>query len=470
MRRRAKFPVALLVLGLLQILLEGCGSYLHQPMQPSRARIGEEAPTHQLLKQLPPPKEPIVAAVYKFQDQTGAYQLSETGGSFNTAVTQGTTTILMRALEESGWFVPIERENISNLMNERQLIQSSHLQYNPNTDPNSVLPPLLFAGVLLEGGIVSYDANIITGGAGLRYFGMGGAGQYRQDRVTVYLRAVSTNTGKVLKTVYTSKTVLSQTVDVGVFRFVSFKRLLEFETGFTTTEPAEMVVTEAIEKAVQVLILEGLEEGLWESSNPQKAAQAIEEYRQERKEMYLTDLVGRKQESYRSPSSFGVQFAGSYYVGDYPSSVIKPGIDLNYAASLSPWWSLSATAGFGAFGTREFFDSKASYLDLNASFRLLPFDRYTPYFSGGLGLLFTEDEEGRFDLMNKKQPKLNFGFGMEFMTSRTVGLDLGFHYSYPLNDRLDNVTQGKLNDYYWQLKAGLRVYVGRLFGPSPLKQ
>jgi curli production assembly/transport component CsgG len=45
--------------------------------------------------------------------------------------------------------------------------------------------------------------HIITGGSA-RYFGTGEL-SYRQDRVTIYLRMVSTSNGKILKSVYISK-------------------------------------------------------------------------------------------------------------------------------------------------------------------------------------------------------------------------------------------------------------------------
>jgi curli production assembly/transport component CsgG len=64
--------------------------------------------------------------------------------------------------------------------------------------PGPQITPLLYAGVLLEGGIISYDLNIITGGFGARYFGTGASVRYRQDRVTIYLRMVSTANGKYL--------------------------------------------------------------------------------------------------------------------------------------------------------------------------------------------------------------------------------------------------------------------------------
>jgi len=243
----------------------GCAPYFHQPMKTSKARLGAEAPGHDILTELPAPEEKIVAAVYKFRDQTGQYKPTLNGSSFSTAVTQGATSVLLRALEESGWFTVIERENLGNLLNERKIIRSSRAEFAEQTGRREpMLPPLLFAGIVLEGGIISYDANVLTGGAGLRYFGAGASGQYREDRVTIYLRAISTSNGRILKTVYTSKTVLSQQVDVGLFRFVKFKRLLETETGFTYNEPSEMAVKEAIEKAVQSLIIEGVIEGMWQ--------------------------------------------------------------------------------------------------------------------------------------------------------------------------------------------------------------
>ena len=129
---------------------------------------------------------------------------------------------------------------------------------------DSQLTPLLFAGVLLEGGIISYDSNIITGGFGARYFGTGASTRYRQDRISIYLRLVSTSNGKILNTVYVSKTILSQSVDANLFKYVNIKRLLEVETGFTRNEPIQLAVTEAIEKAVEGLIVDGIKDNLWE--------------------------------------------------------------------------------------------------------------------------------------------------------------------------------------------------------------
>ncbi|MEM9675403.1 MAG: CsgG/HfaB family protein, partial [Bacteroidota bacterium] len=161
----------------LSLLSTACAPYLNQPLQQSRARLGSESDMYSALTSLPEPEEKVVAAVYKFRDQTGQYKPTEVGASWSTAVTQGATSILLRALEESGWYVTIEREGLSNLLNERKIIRSSRQAYNEQQggQVDTSLPPLLFAGVILEGGIISYDANTMTGGAGARYFGAGGS-------------------------------------------------------------------------------------------------------------------------------------------------------------------------------------------------------------------------------------------------------------------------------------------------------
>ena len=140
----------------LLLLFSGCGTFFNQPLTTTEARLGENTTKNRLLNGILP-ITPTVVGVYKFRDQTGQYKLVENGTSWSTAVTQGGTSILLKSLEDSKWFTPIERENVSNLLNERQIIRSTRQEYskNNNKDQTTTIPPLLFAGVLLEGGVVS---------------------------------------------------------------------------------------------------------------------------------------------------------------------------------------------------------------------------------------------------------------------------------------------------------------------------
>ncbi len=447
---------------LISISFYGCGALLDQTINPTNARLGEITSGSLELRSLPDPKEPIIVAVYKFRDQTGQYKPSTNGTSWSTAVTQGATTILVKALEDSKWFVPIERENVGNLLNERKIIRSSRTQYQG--DGASALPPLLYAGVILEGGIISYDANVITGGAGLRYFGTGGSGQYRQDRVTVYLRAISTSNGKVLKTVYTSKTILSQSVEAGIFRFVKFGRLLEAETGFTYNEPSEIAVTEAIEKAVHSLIIEGVHDELWELKEARdEVSQSFLDYKKEKELIPQTDIFGKKKNNRRGSGGFGVNSASLLYQGDYPLPRLGNGFGFNFQYNTNPRFGLSTDFNISSFITEQFYSADVSSFDINAHYRLFPYDNVCPEFKIGIGAI-TENENGRFDLTGNYYPKFNIGGGIEYMLNDFIGLKGMADYNYIFSDNIDQVEQGRYNDFYWKMNIGLNFYFGKQLG------
>ena len=211
------------------------------------------------LNSLPEPVGKIAVSVYGFRDQTGQYKPSSGASSFSTAVTQGATSILMQTLGDTRWFLPVEREGLQNILTERKIVRAA-IQ---GDDDKNELPPLTTSKIIIEGGIVSYDTNLRTGGFGAEYFGVGASTLYREDQITVFMRAVDVRTGQVLVSVSTSKKVLSQEIRAGLFRYVSYKRLLEAEGGYTTNEPMFECVKQSIEKAVSELVLKGIDLGVW---------------------------------------------------------------------------------------------------------------------------------------------------------------------------------------------------------------
>lgn len=256
------------------------------PETSSMAVIPKTTQTQRLLQEIPAPSRPVAVAVYGFTDQTGQFKPSETGQTLSRAVTQGAGSILVKALQDAGnrqWFTIVEREQLKNLLNERQIIREMRERYLGEQGVNpQALPALLFAGVLLEGGIIGYDTNTVTGGAGAGFLGIGARTEYRQDTVTVYLRAVSVRTGEVLTTVTASKTIASKAIGASAFRFVAFKELLEAEAGFTTNEPDQLALQQAIEKAVYGLIMEGVDLKLWDFAEPKAGWPMLWRYREER--------------------------------------------------------------------------------------------------------------------------------------------------------------------------------------------
>ena len=250
----------IIVIFAILISLSGCASVVSnsEGLEGQPATLTPRSATYQDLISLPRPAGKIFAAIYDFRDQTGQYRPAP-ASTFSTAVTQGAAAMLTGALADSGWFTPLERVGLQNLLTERRIIRAELERFN---QPDN-LPSLRSASVLLEGGIIAYETNIRTGGAGAEYFGIGASGQYQVDQVTVNLRAVEISSGEVLANITTTKTIYSKELRAGVYRFIDFRRLLEAEVGVTTNEPVQLAVMSAIESAVIHLIAKGVESNLW---------------------------------------------------------------------------------------------------------------------------------------------------------------------------------------------------------------
>lgn len=229
----------------------------------------EKLPAFVDLLNLPPAKSKPVVAVYGFNDLTGQRKSVDNIASFSTAVTQGGTEMLIDALKTAGggtWFRVVERQGIDNLVRERQIVRSTRQDVAKanGTEPTGV-GPLLFAGMIIEGGIIGYDTNMETGGRGARTLGVGFSKMYRKDVVTVSVRAVSVLTGEVLLNVQAKKSVLSYGSSGDVFRFYEQgTQLIEYEDGVGNNESVTYAVRAAIEAAVLELIYQGHDRKFWD--------------------------------------------------------------------------------------------------------------------------------------------------------------------------------------------------------------
>ena len=221
------------------------------------------------LMNLPPAEQKPVVAIYSFNDKTGARKPRENIADFSTAVTQGGVELVIDAFKTAGkgqWFRVVERNGLDNLVRERQIIRSARQDFaKKNGDEKfQELESLLFAGMIIEGGVIGYDTNIKTGGRGARYLGIGYTKQYRQDVVTVSMRAISVLTGEVLLNVQTRKTILSYGKSGDIFKFIEMgTELVEYEDGATNNESVTYATRSAIEAAVLELIYQGHRRGFW---------------------------------------------------------------------------------------------------------------------------------------------------------------------------------------------------------------
>jgi len=250
------------------LFLSGCTAFTGVQRSLEFERQGPEivpSAAYQLLN-LPPPKTKAVVAVYDFQDKTGQRKALDNIASFSTAVTQGGIDILIEALRDAGrgnWFAVVERSGLDGLTRERQLIKNTRDMYEGEGAKR--LKPLLYAGIIIEGGIIGYDTNLRTGGSGARTLGIGMRHQYREDKVTVVLRAVLVQTGEVLLNATATKTILSTGGGTDFFRFYELgTQLVEAESGSTENEAVNHAVRAAIEAAVYGIVIKGIEQQVWD--------------------------------------------------------------------------------------------------------------------------------------------------------------------------------------------------------------
>lgn len=268
--------IRLLTAVALTLLLSGCatgeflrerisGNQYEEPVVDQGAYLKKQSE-----KLKPPAGGPIPVAVYGFMDKTGQRKSLPNVASLSSAVTQGAESYLIKALQDAGearWFTVLERVGLDNLIKERQMIrQARELYQGKDARP---LPPMVFAGVIVEGGIIGYDTNQLTGGTGVRLFGIGAQTQYQSDTVTVNLRTVSVATGEVLTSVTISKTVLSYLDKAGVLKFVdSGTMAVEAETGVGINESINKAINMAVQAAVVQTIHEGARKGHWSFREP----------------------------------------------------------------------------------------------------------------------------------------------------------------------------------------------------------
>lgn len=250
---------------LLGVSLAGCGSLPKSP-RIIEAPIAQQSPLQKQLNSLPTVDgNRITIAVYTFADKTGQRKTVDQYASFSSAVTQGAESWLIDALRIAGqgsWFQVLERASLDNLIKERQLIAQTRESFFGKEAEK--LSPLLFAGIIAEGGIIGYDTNVLTGGAGASLLGISGSTQYRKDVVTVSLRFISVQTGEVLLSVAVTKTITSVATSANLFKFYEHGVTpAESEIGLTANEPNTIAVRSAIDQAVIEIIHQGAKTGLW---------------------------------------------------------------------------------------------------------------------------------------------------------------------------------------------------------------
>lgn len=302
----------LLILSALIATLSGCAISQKAGLLEDKPKLAKNEMAKELDSVPPPTKGKLTVAVYQFADKTGQRKAVPGIASFSTAVTQGGDALLIRALQDVGkgqWFDVVERANLDALTKERLIIAQMRQAYEG--DKAQKLMPLQFAGIIIEGGIIGYDSGLESGGTGYNFLGIGPTTQYSKDVITISLRAVSVNTGKILASVTITKTVYSTGDSIAIFKSIdpgsissivkqvgasntgstsAVAGIFQFESGLTVNEATTIALKAAIESSVVELIKEGERKGVWEFKYPLPVERAWYESKQELKAVPVVEV------------------------------------------------------------------------------------------------------------------------------------------------------------------------------------
>ena len=201
----------------------------------------------QLLAALPEPEKRIPIAIYAITDSTGQFKAD--GGASSTVVTQGSTEMLITALQRSRQFTVLDRARFGDLMNEQNLVSSARVA--PGQGPE--LGALSGANYMISGSITEYQVSKETGGIGLVIAGRGGSTEYAKASVALDLRVVDLTTGEVIWAESLQGEIIGEKVGIQLFSFLG-KNIVEFETGSGKQQVINLVVRTLLEEAVFKLV------------------------------------------------------------------------------------------------------------------------------------------------------------------------------------------------------------------------
>lgn len=101
-------------------LLSGC--LTAPPKEAAKPTLMPRAQSYRDLTHLPVPTGKIFVSVYNIQDETGQFK-PYPASNFSTAVPQSATAMLVTALKDSRWFIPLERQGCKTcLTNEKSFV------------------------------------------------------------------------------------------------------------------------------------------------------------------------------------------------------------------------------------------------------------------------------------------------------------------------------------------------------------
>ena len=260
MSNQGRWMYATLV-SLIALLPFGCAANMGERYTKDRPITNVTVTTKSELTILPKPAQKVPVSVWQILDETGQFRRSAGGGTeLSHAVTQGAHHMLIKALNDSGWFDVVERQGWPQLIQEIRI--KEELRKRGVTTVKEDFTHLIVPQYMISGAITEFDDHPVSFGGGFGLRGGSASARASVSSVAVDLRITDVETGEVTDAVSIFKRIISHQTDFGIFRFIRFNWLLELEFGYTLNEPTDLAVREALEKAVVHLVVKGVKEGL----------------------------------------------------------------------------------------------------------------------------------------------------------------------------------------------------------------
>ncbi len=145
--------------------------------------------------------------------------------------------------------------------------------------------------------------------------------------------------------------------------------------------------------------------------------------------------------------------------GDYETGVLDYKAGLGYKYNIIP--ELSVNADFQIFklnSTPEINHWWASE-SLIVEYNMLPYDKVSPLFFVGPGVLHFVDDSG-FLYLQKWDTFFNmkFGAGLQYRVSKRISFELSGEWNVTFTDKIDNTPRGRRDDYYYTFGLGLNYH------------
>ena len=253
------------------------------------------------------------------------------------------------------------------------------------------------------------------------------------------------------------------------FMRILFMVLISILLGLSTllalvrrAEPVDIAITEAIEKAVHSLVIEGILEKMWALDNPMDiSSEQIQDYISEKEQNLNEDIMGIPfEQDLRGRFYTTLIGSGQFYLGDYSSEELRPGLALNLGLGLSRSFFLEANFGAQSVQINNFPESFEYNGDLRVKFLANHRGRFSPLISAGGGAYYNFGSN--VGLSEKKAiPYFTFGLGLEYLfTERFALMGKGF-INQMWSDFYDGTKAGFYNDNIWGFELGFKFYLGQ---------